>query len=90
MQLLDLPRDPRGQLTAIRRPLVSILNSAKHSPTKTVLLKATLEYALAELAKDAPDVPVEVETVVEPIVEAIVEPKKKRATAKVKKDEVTK
>ena len=83
MQLLDLPRDPRGQLTAIRRPLVSILNSAKHSPTKTVLLKATLEYALAELAKGAP---VEVETVVE----TIVEPKKKRATAKVKKDEVTK
>ena len=86
MQLLDLPRDPRGQLTAIRRPLVSILNSAKHSPTKTVLLKATLEYALAELAKREPDVPVEVETVVE----AVVTPKKKRATAKVKKDEVTK
>ena len=82
MQLLDLPRDPKGQLTAIRAPLVRVLNSARHSPTKAQLLRVTLEAALAELVKGAP-----VEELPEPIKEVTkVKPKVKRATAKVTKD----
>lgn len=85
MQLTDLPRDTNAQLSTIRAPLVRLVNSARHSETKRELLRETLKVALVELG-DEPERPVEKPTEAPTVTKKA--PAKKRATAKVKKDEV--
>lgn len=91
MQVSDLPRDPLGALSSIRSKLTSLVNSSKHSGTKRALLIETLECAIGELKTQGVE-----EVIIDDIIESVeatVEPApefktKKRATAKVKKDEI--
>lgn len=86
MQLTDLPRDPNSHLSTIRAPLVRLVNAARHSESKSELLRETLETTLAHLP---PKKEKAVQESTEPPKAKEKAPAKKparRATAKVKKD----
>lgn len=86
MQLTDLPRDPNSHLSTIRAPLVRLVNAARHSESKSELLRATLESALAHLPPE-PEKPIEQpEKAPEAPKKAPAKKPARRATAKVKKD----
>ncbi len=90
LQLTDLPNDPNGHTTPIKRASVQLVNQCRHYPKKRAAVIATLQALLEALEEQETvndtDVPVQPKEATE---DAPVRPKttkKRRATAKTAED----
>lgn len=89
LQVTDLPSDPNGHTSPIKRAGVQLINQCKHYPKKRkaviVMLEAFLGALQAQDAASSTDVPSEAKEATEdaPVKAKATSTKKKRATAKV-------
>jgi hypothetical protein len=98
MQLTDLPRDNYGTLNKVRSSLVQLTNSARHNTRIRTILYDTLSTIITELDRQSTegaqeDAEVEaviatVEAEITPVPDPIKPKAKRKATAKVNKEDI--